>query len=161
MERSEDVKKINHVGLIPEKKNPVPILKQPNKIAETHTLPRRREEDKNRLRISEFQRGSVTRCSGSSLIKPTGSEDTLEYFVPRSVSEFNLAGIVTDVVLVPPPPQTVIRPSSAASVLRTGRVGDPVLIGNSKSREKMVTFEDDPVTPTSRKNLTAIEDVFM
>ncbi|KAL0266665.1 UNVERIFIED_CONTAM: hypothetical protein PYX00_009149 [Menopon gallinae] len=156
-EELEEESKINHV----EKKNPVPILKQPGKVTETHTLPRRREDDRNRLRFSEFQRGSITRCSGSSLIKTAGSEDTLEYFVPRSVSEFNLAGIVTDVVLVPPPPQTVIHPSSAASVLRTGRLGDPVLIGNCKSREKMVTFEDDPVGSSNRKNLTAIEDVFM
>lgn len=159
IERPDDSKK-NHVGLNPEK-NLLPILKQPNKILQTHTLPRRREDDKNRIRFGEFQRRAPARCSGSSIIKSTGSNEALEYFVPRSVSEFNLAGIVTDVVLIPPPPQTVIRPSSAASVLRSGRLGDPILIGNGKSREKMVTFEDDAIAMTNRKNLTAIEDVFM
>ncbi|KAK6636449.1 hypothetical protein RUM43_010110 [Polyplax serrata] len=158
----EDEPDKNHVGFGQEKKNLVPILKQPNKILQTHTLPRRgREDDKARIRFDEFQRGSSTRCSGSSLIKSPGSTEALEYFVPRSVSEFNLAGIVTDVVLIPPPPQAVIRPSSAASVLRTGRLGDPILIGNGKTKEKMVTFEDDALTVANRKNLTAIEDVFM
>lgn len=144
-----------------EKKNLVPILKQPNKILQTHTLPRRREDEKNKIRFNEFQRRTATRCSGSSLIKTAASNEALEYFVPRSVSEFNLAGMVTDVVLIPPPPQTVIRPSSATGVLRTARQGDPILIANGKSKEKMVTFEDDPVAVANRKNLTAIEDVFM
>lgn len=83
----------------------------------------------------------------------------VEYFVPRSVSEFNLAGVVAGSVPPPPPPQ-VPRPSSAASVLRTP--GSSTKSEGSRGREKMVTFEDDPVvaSPGVRKAL-ALEDVFM
>ena len=69
----------------------------------------------------------------------------MEYFVPRSVSEFNLSDMV-----VVPPPASVVRPSSAASVLRTGN--------RAVSREKMVTFEDEAMPPSQRQ---ALEDVFM
>jgi hypothetical protein len=90
--------------------------------------------------------------------------------VPRSVSEFNLAGVVSDIVMVPPPPSSVIRPSSAASVLRTSSSSsrDPAA-GGTRSREKMVTFEDDPIiqgTQLVNRKATvgvgqALEDVFM
>ncbi|XP_049829207.1 uncharacterized protein LOC126267939 [Schistocerca gregaria] len=89
----------------------------------------------------------------------------VEYFVPRSVSEFNLAGVV------PPPPQHAAalaapatptpapRPSSAASVLR-GSSTSASRGCEARSREKMVTFEDDPTVTPARKAL-ALEDVFM
>jgi hypothetical protein len=90
--------------------------------------------------------------------------------VPRSVSEFNLAGVVSDIVMVPPPPSSVIRPSSAASVLRTSSSGRDPAAGGTRSREKMVTFEDDPIIQggtqvANRKTSVgvgqALEDVFM
>lgn len=92
----------------------------------------------------------------------------MEYFVPRSVSEFNLAGVVSDIVVVPPPPSSVIRPSSAASVLRSSsRV---TAAGSTRSKEKMVTFEDDPIIQSGTQLVNrksgvgvgqALEDVFM
>ncbi|XP_012533830.2 probable basic-leucine zipper transcription factor D, partial [Monomorium pharaonis] len=100
-----------------------------------------------------------------------------EYFVPRSVSEFNLAAAVTDIA-VPPPPASVLRPSSAIAPVATGVIGTTsqtrLLDGGSggacniatRSREKMVTFEDEGVscgvtsTPT-RKNLPTLDNVFM
>lgn len=101
-----------------------------------------------------------------------------EYFVPRSVSEFNLAAAaVTDMAVPPPPPASVLRPSSAitppvtAGVATTaaGTSQTRLLDGGgntaTRSREKMVTFEDEGVscatsTPT-RKNLPGLENVFM
>ena len=93
----------------------------------------------------------------------------MEYFVPRSVSEFNLAGVVSDIIMVPPPPSSIVRPSSAASVLRTSSNGRDAVAGATKSREKMVTFEDDPIIQSgaqvNRKAGVgvgqALEDVFM
>lgn len=94
----------------------------------------------------------------------------MEYFVPRSVSEFNLAGVVSDMVMVPPPPSSVIRPSSAASVLRTSSNGRDTVAGTVRSREKMVTFEDDPIVQSGTQLVNrkagvgvgqALEDVFM
>ncbi|XP_050453102.1 protein bric-a-brac 2-like [Cataglyphis hispanica] len=101
-----------------------------------------------------------------------------EYFVPRSVSEFNLAAAVTDMAVPPPPPASVLRPSSAMTppvtagmtvVASQTRLLDSG--GNSggcntatRSREKMVTFEDEGLSVTStptRKNLPALDNVFM
>lgn len=102
-----------------------------------------------------------------------------EYFVPRSVSEFNLAAAVTDMAVPPPPPASVLRPSStiappvATAVITTTnqvRLLDSGSGGGcniaTRSREKMVTFEDEGVscgvtsTPT-RKNLPTLDNVFM
>lgn len=94
----------------------------------------------------------------------------MEYFVPRSVSEFNLAGVVGDMVVVPPPPSSVMRPSSAASVLRTSSNGRESAACAARSREKMVTFEDDPIIQSGMQVVNrktgvgvgqALEDVFM
>lgn len=108
------------------------------------------------------------RRSGGAGISPDDGPGHFEYFVPRSVSEFNLAPAVSDIA-VPPPPASVLRPASATSALRApgaqvNRITDS--INAAKSREKMVTFEDEGSsanvnsTPT-RKNLTALGDVFM
>jgi hypothetical protein len=86
------------------------------------------------------------------------------------VSEFNLAGVVSDMVRVPPPPSSVMRPSSAASVLRTSANGRETAAGTARSREKMVTFEDDPIIQSGTQAVNrkagagvgqALEDVFM
>lgn len=101
-----------------------------------------------------------------------------EYFVPRSVSEFNLAAAVTDMAVPPPPPASVLRPSSAMTppvaagmtVVATSQTR--LLDGSSggscntatRSREKMVTFEDEGLGVTStptRKNMPALDNVFM
>jgi len=98
-----------------------------------------------------------------------------EYFVPRSVSEFNLAAAVTDMAVPPPPPASVLRPSSAVTPPIVGGViatnSQTRLLDGSgntatRSREKMVTFEDEGIncgvtsTPT-RKPLPGLENVFM
>ncbi|XP_070153497.1 uncharacterized protein [Polyergus mexicanus] len=99
-----------------------------------------------------------------------------EYFVPRSVSEFNLAAAVTDMAVPPPPPASVLRPSSAMTppvtagltvVANQTRLLDSGSGGcntATRSREKMVTFEDEGLSVTStptRKNLPALDNVFM
>lgn len=101
-----------------------------------------------------------------------------EYFVPRSVSEFNLAAAVTDMAVPPPPPPTsVLKPSltitpsvAAAGVVSTTNQTRLLDGGGcntgTRSREKMVTFEDEGMscgvtsTPT-RKNLSTLDNVFM
>ncbi|CAD7086635.1 unnamed protein product [Hermetia illucens] len=83
-------------------------------------------------RSSAFQRNTPVRRSTGIM------ENHFEYFVPRSVSEFNLSG-VGDLAIIPPrrssPPithniqsQTILCPPTQMMM---------------KPREKMVTFEDE------------------
>lgn len=159
------------VNTLPSQKSPKPSLIQYPQ--QHHSLPRRKGDlgtsaggggRRDGQRAQHGRRGGTASDSGEPLV---------EYFVPRSVSEFNLAGVVSDIVVVPPPPSSVIRPSSAASVLRTsasGRAaGDPA-VGGTRSREKMVTFEDDPIIQGGTQVVNrkagvgvgqALEDVFM
>lgn len=108
---------------------------------------------------TSFQRNTPARRSTGIL------ENQMEYFVPRSVSEFNLSG-VGDLALgaaLPPPRriQQTIIPLTALN--QTSML---------KPREKMikaVTFEDESgmqkcphgVLTTPRKNVSQIGDVFM
>lgn len=90
-------------------------------------------------------------------------ESQIEYFVPRSVSEFNLS--CGDLALPAPPRriQQTIVPITPMNQTTT-------LMNIQKPREKMVTFEDEsgmqkcphgvPTTP-SRKTGMQIGDVFM
>lgn len=93
----------------------------------------------------------------------------MEYFVPRSVSEFNLSG-VGDLAL-PPPPKRIQQ-----TIVPITPMTQSTLLTIQKPREKMVTFEDEssstlqkcphgvPATP-SRKNVQPppplMSDVFM
>lgn len=96
----------------------------------------------------------------------------MEYFVPRSVSEFNLSG-VGDLAL-PPPPKRV---QQTMMPITTN------MISMQKPREKMVTFEDEsmistgagaatgsnilkcphgvPTTPSRKTGSIVVGDVFM
>lgn len=74
--------------------------------------------------------------------------ETVEYFVPRSVSDFHLTG-VSDTV-----PVTTTR-----GVLRSRQDSDAATGSGGMSRSKMVTFEDDAAAAMTRK--VAVEDVFM
>lgn len=134
-----------------------------------HSLPRRKGDVGTTIGGArrEGQRGQHGRRSGTN---SDSGEPLVEYFVPRSVSDFNLAGVVSDIVMVPPPPSSVVRPSSAASVLRTSSNGRDPPAGTARSREKMVTFEDDPIRQSSTQVVNrkagvgvgqALEDVFM
>lgn len=136
-----------------------------------HSLPRRKADVGTSAAAGgarrEGQRSQHGRRSGTT---SDSGEPLVEYFVPRSVSEFNLAGVVSDIVVVPPPPSSIIRPSSAASVLRTSTSGRDPAASGTRSKEKMVTFEDDPVIQGSTQMVNrkagvrtgqALEDVFM
>lgn len=70
-----------------------------------------------------------------------GAEPLVEYFVPRSVSEFDLS-ITSDMPLL----NARLTPIAPAKPKTT-----------TKNREKMVTFEDE--MSSGRKN--PLEDVFM
>lgn len=150
-----------------------------------HSLPRKKTPSECRnSSTQQFQRAQSLR---RSCLSPTQyhhqhhqhrqQESSLhfEYFVPRSVSEFNLAAAaVTDMAVPPPPPSSVLRPSSAltppiGSASNSASSNQPRLLECSgtatRSREKMVTFEDEGVncatsTPT-RKNISGLENVFM
>jgi hypothetical protein len=95
----------------------------------------------------------------------------MEYFVPRSVSEFNLSG-VGDLALpglaLPPPPKRIQQ-----TIVPITPMTQTTIMTIQKPREKMVTFEDEsstlqkcphgiPTTP-SRKSVpqSIIGDVFM
>ena len=134
-----------------------------------HSLPRRKGDVGTATGGArrEGQRSQHYRRSGTN---SDSGEPLVEYFVPRSVSEFNLAGVVGDMVVVPPPPSSVMRPSSAASVLRTSSNGRESAACAARSREKMVTFEDDPIIQSGMQVVNrktgvgvgqALEDVFM
>ncbi|XP_076624638.1 uncharacterized protein LOC143343544, partial [Colletes latitarsis] len=153
-----------------------------------HSLPRKKtpSDVRNASSTQQFQRAQSLR---RSCLSPTQyhhqqqhhphrqQESSLhfEYFVPRSVSEFNLAAaVVTDMAVPPPPPSSVLRPASAitppvASVANPAPLNQSRLLEctstTTRSREKMVTFEDEGVncatsTPT-RKNVSGLDNVFM
>ncbi|XP_076396604.1 uncharacterized protein LOC143265897, partial [Megachile rotundata] len=150
-----------------------------------HSLPRKKTPSEIRnSSTQQFQRAQSLR---RSCLSPTQyhhqqhhhqhrqQESSLhfEYFVPRSVSEFNLAAAaVTDMAVPPPPPTSVLRPSSAVTPPLSSTV-NPISSNQSRllecsgtatrSREKMVTFEDEGMntsTPT-RKNVSGLDNVFM
>ncbi|XP_043499084.1 uncharacterized protein LOC122522251 [Polistes fuscatus] len=151
-----------------------------------HSLPRKKSSaDKNLSASQIFQRGHPTRRSCLSpqyhhqhhhQHRQQESSLHFEYFVPRSVSEFNLAAtVVTDIAVAPLPPTSALRPSSVitppASGLTTntsatnqGRLLDASNT-TTRSREKMVTFEDEGVnsagSASNRKNLSSIDNTFM
>lgn len=136
-------------------------------------------------RSAAFQRNAPARRSAGPL------ENHIEYFVPRSVSEFNLAGVGDIAMPVQIPQQRRSPPPSILSHTRaTGTIMIPIQemqhqhhqqqqqqqmqqqqqpqTSSMKPRtEKMVTFEDDPKCPhlptTPRRTLpmSSVGDVFM
>lgn len=102
---------------------------------------------------NSFQRNTPARRSTGVM------ENHMEYFVPRSISEFNLSG-VGDLALPPPkrspvshlqPTNTLLPPPPASLLV--------------KPREKMVTFEDESKcphgVPTTPRKGPIMGDVFM
>jgi len=88
----------------------------------------------------------------------------MEYFVPRSVSEFNLSG-VGDLAL-PPPPKRIQQQIVPITPMTQS------MLTIQKPREKMVTFEDEsgmqkcphgmPTTPSRKTGPQMLAgDVFM
>ncbi|KAK4878865.1 hypothetical protein RN001_011371 [Aquatica leii] len=75
--------------------------------------------------------------------RSVGGEPLVEYFVPRSISDFDLAGAAGD---------TPISASLLPSMVKTLRKIPP------KTREKMVTFEDELAIKNKNSDLP---DVFM
>nr|CAD7265091.1 unnamed protein product [Timema shepardi] len=129
-----------------------------------HSLPRRKLDDPL-TSVLTAGKGDVHR---NIRVSGDNNEPLVEYFVPRSVSEFNIAGVVSDTVIVPPPSVPEARPSPANSVLRNyGGSKQHLDLTGLRAREKMVTFEDDPFLPNKEATITkktmegALEDVFM
>lgn len=92
-----------------------------------------------------------------------------EYFVPRSVSEFNLAAAINEIA-VPPPPSSVLRPIVTIIPPKTsnsvgggqGRTAEVNTGVTTRNREKMVTFEEDiNCSGLNRKHLGVANNVFM
>lgn len=130
---TEDVALVS-VAMTPIKSWPRPSDILPN---EYNSLPRR---------SSAFQRNTPARRSTGIM------ENHVEYFVPRSVSEFNLSG-VGDLAL-PPTKRSMVT-----------HAGSSTMISIPKPREKMVTFEDESKCPhglpTTPRKSTMANDVFM
>lgn len=91
----------------------------------------------------------------------------MEYFVPRSVSEFNLSGVGDLALPLPPPPKRIQQ-----TIVPITPMTNPMMTIQQKPREKMVTFEDEsstlqkcphgvPATPSRKTNQPIIGDVFM
>lgn len=104
------------------------------------------ENSYNSLPRRTFQRNTPIRRSAGIM------ENHVEYFVPRSVSEFNLTGVGVLTSSMPPPP--VRRTPISQSLGQQHHI--------QKNREKMVTFEDESKCPhgTPRKG-SILGDVFM
>ena len=139
-----------------------------------HSLPRKKVPDYRNSSNSKshFQRNQPLRRSAMS---PTQHQQhqqeaslLFEYFVPRSVSEFNLAAAINEIA-VPPPPSSVLRPIVTIIPPKTsnsisgsqGRTAD-LNTGVTRNREKMVTFEEDiNCSGSNRKHLGVSNNVFM
>jgi potassium channel subfamily K member 18 len=109
-----------------------------------------------------FNRNTPVRRSAGIL------ESQMEYFVPRSVSEFNLSGVGDLALPLPPPPKRLQQ-----TIIPITPMTNPLMTIQQKPREKMVTFEDEsalqkcphgiPATPSRKINpgQPIIGDVFM
>lgn len=133
-----------------------------------NSLPRRSSNNNlhnhSSYHTSTFQRNTPVRRSTGIM------ENHMDYYVPRSMSEFNLSG-VGDLAL-PPPKRTVFphllqQPQLQPITTNNTGILPQSLMQNVKPREKMVTFEDEsakcphglPTTP--RKGPLVVGDVFM
>lgn len=151
------------VALVTVAVTPKSWLRQPDFLGGTlegtstfNSLPRR---------STAFQRNTPARRSAGPL------ESHMEYFVPRSVSEFNLSG-VGDIAIpmqqLPPQTQRHRSPPNISHTHSSGTIMIPIQTPlPPKPREKMVTFEDDAKCPhgiptTPRKSgPIVVGDVFM
>lgn len=110
-----------------------------------YSLPRKREGLRGYSVGGNFTRAIPTRNSTGG--PKLSSEPLVEYFVPRSVSEFNLSVLVSDPIPALPP--SALRSSKDLT---------------TRSKDKMVTFEDDQVALQAGQQIrkaVALEDVFM
>lgn len=110
-------------------------------------------------RSTAFQRNTPVRRSAGPL------ENHMEYFVPRSVSEFNLSG-VGDIAL-PPPRRSPLSHSQQQQhqQMQLQHATSQIMLPIQKPREKMVTFEDESKCPhgipTTPRKGQIVGDVFM
>ncbi|XP_051163348.1 uncharacterized protein LOC127282854, partial [Leptopilina boulardi] len=132
-----------------------------------HSLPRKKSLDCRNSTKSHFQRNQPLRRSAMSPTQHHQQQQQeasllFEYFVPRSVSEFNLAAAISEIAVPPPPPSvlrpqvTIVPPTNSNSISgTTNSVG-------TRNREKMVTFEEDiNCSSMTRKHLSVANNVFM
>lgn len=103
-----------------------------------------------------FQRNTMIRRSTGVL------DNHIEYFVPRSVSEFNLSG-VGDLAIMPPSLKRVPNHGSGYPLPPLAQTAMAHQL--PKQREKMVTFEDESKcphgVPTTPRKGPIVNDVFM
>ncbi|XP_063988268.1 uncharacterized protein LOC135168219 [Diachasmimorpha longicaudata] len=101
-------------------------------------------------------------------------DSSFEYFVPRSVSDFNLTSDVQDIAVTLP--QSVLKNYSTVTST-SSQINTPIICAPSatsrqdncgtigtRSREKMVTFEDEGCpgsTPTRKIHVPNLDNVFM
>jgi hypothetical protein len=112
-----------------------------------NSLPRKKASD---YKNSNFQRNTPMRRS-------SGNETLVEYFVPRSISEFNLTGILNDSsTLTLNQPTGVLRSSN-----RQSKATNAIEASQTRTRDKMVTFEDDQIAQANNRKAANMEDVFM
>lgn len=119
-----------------------------------NSLPRR-SSGMSSQHHNPFQRNTMIRRSTGVL------DNHMEYFVPRSVSEFNLSG-VGDLAIMPPSLKRVPMPNHPYSIQPLAQTS---LHQMPKQREKMVTFEDESKCPhgipTTPRKGPIVNDVFM
>lgn len=139
-----------------------------------NSLPRRSSQN-NLLHAHNYHHtgvGGGTFQRNTPVRRSTGIvENHMDYYVPRSMSEFNLSG-VGDLAL--PPPKRTIFPHLMQQQQQQPQM-QPITTNNTnmmpqslmgKPREKMVTFEDESKCPhgvptTPRKGGPMVGDVFM
>lgn len=125
----------------------------PRRIAGANTLQQQQQQQQiqhqHQLQQQQiqFQRNTPVRRSAGIM------ENHIEYFVPRSISEFNLSGVGD--LAVPPPRRNVYNNNgnTIATTITTTTITQPstsASVGQTmyhtlqpKPREKMVTFEDE------------------
>lgn len=145
---------------------PPPPLHHVNPIDSSfNSLPRRSSQ--NNLHMHNYHTGTFQR--NTPVRRSTGLvENHLDYYVPRSISEFNLSG-VGDLALPPPKrtifPHLIQQPQMQPITTNNTNMMPQSLMSMSKPREKMVTFEDESKcphgVPTTPRKGPMVGDVFM
>lgn len=147
-----------------------------------NSLPRKKSDYYRQQQQQQFQRNTPMRRSGTAASTNATAEQLIEYFVPRSVSEFNLTGITDKTfncgVLLPPATSSRLN-NRMQTAPGSGQCNSSKLIANNGMQStkekscgtstKMVTFEDEQLNSSGvvggggnvRKNVTIVEDVFM
>lgn len=154
------------VALVTVAVTPKSWLRQPDFLGGVGALENTTTFNSLPRRSTAFQRNTPARRSAGPM------ESHLEYFVPRSVSEFNLSGVGDIAIPMHHQQQHQQQMFNRRSPpnISSSTIMIPIQPQHPphppKPREKMVTFEDDAKCPhgvptTPRKSLPIVGDVFM